>query len=152
MSDRQVPGGSGLMFPGTALPCPDPIVTPETEPYWAGAHDNVLRLLRCRRCDAVIWYPRSFCPECSSVDVVWFDASGLGTIYSFTIVRRQDSRFEAHEPYLLAYVDLEEGPRMLANIVDCGQNHVAVGSRVHVTFWPTESGYAIPRFTLVKSD
>jgi uncharacterized OB-fold protein len=93
----------------------------------------------------VIWYPRLFCPECSSTDISWFESSGKGTIYSYTINRRGQGDYR-DLAYVVAYVELNEGPRMLTNIVDCDVEQVSVGQKVQVVFHPTSNGAALPRF------
>ncbi len=101
------------------LPVPAPEVSPEAEPYWSAAAHGKLRLQHCVKCGAVVWYPRGICPECFAIELVWSDASGRGVIYSYTIIRRgATAAYQGHEPYVLAYVELEEGPRVMSNIVD----------------------------------
>jgi hypothetical protein len=118
------------------LPVPEPDVNPETRPFWEGAARGVLLLKRCVSCGSVIWYPRQFCPECSSMDTEWFEASGFGTIYSYTINRRGDGDYKDASPYVLAYVELDEGPRLLTNIVEVDPSGVAIGDPVEVVFDP----------------
>ena len=130
-----------------ALPTPAPAVSPEAKPFWEGAAEGRLLLQRCADCQTVIWYPRGFCPACSSRRIDWFEASGRGTIYSFTVVRRGAiGPYREHEPYVLAYVELEEGPRMMSNIVDCDNDSLRVGDSVRTVFHPTEEGTALVRF------
>lgn len=130
----------------TPLPAPPPPVTVETQPFWDASAEGRLVLPRCQRCSTVIWYPRSFCPECHSDGVDWFEASGRGTVYSFSIVRKGDGPFREASPYVLAYVELEEGPRLLTNIVDCDPEAVAIDQAVEVVFADTGKGTAVPRF------
>jgi uncharacterized protein len=127
------------------LPAPSPLVNAETKRFWDATREGRLLLTRCAGCATVIWYPRAFCPECQSFDVEWFEASGRGTIYSYTFNRRGQGDYRDLE-YVLAYVELEEGPRVLTNIVDCGVEQVAVGQSVEVVFHPTQAGPALPRF------
>lgn len=94
-----------------ALPAP----TPETQPYWDGARAGELRLQRCRTCASAYFYPRPYCPECGSADVEWFVATGRATLASYIISERAAPGFEA--PYVIAIVQLDEGPRMMSNIV-----------------------------------
>ena len=72
---------------------------------------------RCRDCQRAYFYPRPFCPRCFSFDVEWFEASGKGKLYSFVINHRPPPGFEP-EPYVIAVVELEEGPRMMTNLID----------------------------------
>jgi uncharacterized OB-fold protein len=131
----------------TPLPAPDPLPTPETERFWTALRDHVLLLQRCDTCREVIWYPRFFCPRCGSTGTSWFEASGNGTIYTFTVVRK--SRREGYAtavPYVVASVELDEGPRVFTNIVECDPESVRIGQRVTMTFAATEGGYTLYRF------
>jgi uncharacterized OB-fold protein len=127
------------------LPAPPPIINVETRAFWDATKEGKLLLPRCNACGTVIWYPRAFCPECSSFDVSWFEASGQGTIYSYTLNRRGQGDYR-DVAYVLAYVELAEGPRILTNIVECDPASVSVGQAVKVTFQPTSNGAALPRF------
>jgi uncharacterized OB-fold protein len=127
------------------LPTPAPQVNSETKPFWDATADGKLLLPRCTACGLVIWYPRAFCPECSSFDVEWFEATGRGTIYSFTVNRRGQGDYR-DLAYVLAYVELEEGPRLLTNIVDAEFDKLQIGQAVEVVFHPTPAGPALPRF------
>jgi uncharacterized OB-fold protein len=131
------------------LPAPAPLVHPEVKPFWDGTAAGRLLLPKCLECQAVIWYPRPFCPVCGSLKVAWFEASGRGTVYSFTINRRGQADLPAYRDagvYVLAYVELDEGPRMMTNIVDCDAESVRIGQRVEVVFHDTGQGTALPRF------
>ena len=101
------------------LPVPAPERSPETDPFWEGTADGVLRLAHCDACDAVLWYPKTYCSECGGTAVSWIEASGKGTIYSFSVVRRGTGAFREAAPFVVAYVELVEGPRVLTNIVGC---------------------------------
>lgn len=130
------------------LPAPSPVVTAETEPFWDATLHGKLMLQRCVSCQAVIWYPRFFCPTCHSTDPEWFEASGRGEVYSFAVVRRGDGPYAGAGPYVLAYVELDEGPRMMTNLVDFALDEVEIGTRVQVVFHDTGHGSALPRFRL----
>lgn len=108
MSDRAAPTPS-------AVPKAVPAPTPETQPFWEGAKAGRLTIQRCRTCDRAYFYPRPFCPHCSSDDVEWFTASGRATLASYVISERAAPGFTA--PYVIAIVELAEGPRMMTNIV-----------------------------------
>ncbi|HYM16688.1 MAG TPA: Zn-ribbon domain-containing OB-fold protein [Dehalococcoidia bacterium] len=96
---------------------PLPQATPETEEFWAGARRGELRIQRCSACGRAYFFPRPFCPFCSSRDVAWFTASGRGRLYSYVINYRGAMGFQDAVPYVIAVVELEEGPRMMTNIV-----------------------------------
>ncbi len=101
-----------------------PKPTPETAHYWEGARAGELRLQRCDDCAHVYFPPRPFCPECSSRAVSVFTASGKGSLASYVINERPHPAFDG--PYAIALVALDEGPRMMSNIVDCEQTPEAL--------------------------
>jgi uncharacterized OB-fold protein len=129
----------------TELPAPAPAVNPETKEFWDATAQGRLLLKRCLDCGSVIWYPRAFCPECASLRTEWFPASGRGRIYSYTVNHRTEGAYKDAAPLVLAYVELEEGPRMMTNIVGAGPR-LAVGLPVEVVFHDTGEGSALPRF------
>ena len=129
------------------LPAPAPAVSPEAKPYWDATAEGRLLLQRCSDCETVLWYPRGFCPSCSSVRLEWFEATGRGTVYSYTVIRRGAAPpYAGGEPYVLAYVELDEGPRVMTNIVDCDPESVSVGDAVQAVFHDTGEGSALVRF------
>ena len=94
-----------------------------------------------RACGQVHHYPRAICPFCFSDKTEWIEASGKGTIYSYSVMRR------APVPYAMAYVTLAEGPRMVTNIVDCDLDKLKFEQPVKVVFKPTDGGPPLPMFT-----
>lgn len=133
------------------LPARAPQVSPETQAFWDATARGALLLKRCDACATVIWYPRELCPACGHTATTWFEASGRGTVYSFTVTRR-GGPFNAEGPYVLAYVELEEGPRVLTNVVGCDPDEVAIGLAVTVTFDDTGEGSALYRFRPAGGD
>jgi uncharacterized protein len=129
----------------TELPAPAPAVNPETKEFWDATAEGRLLLKRCLDCGSVIWYPRAYCPECASLRTEWFPASGRGRIYSYTVNHRTEGAYKDAAPLVLAYVELEEGPRMMTNVVGAGAR-LAVGLPVEVVFHDTGEGSALPRF------
>jgi uncharacterized OB-fold protein len=91
------------------LPTPTPHPNLETQRFWDATLEGRLELPRCTSCEFVIWYPRELCPECGSTDVEWFEASGRGEVYSFSVTRRMPGRWGKAAPFVLAYVELDEG-------------------------------------------
>lgn len=134
------------------LPARAPEVTAETEPFWRATAEGRLVLQRCDACRTFIWYPRGFCPDCGGTSTSWEQASGRGTVYSFTVTRRGQGQWRDAGPYVLAYVELAEGPRLMTNIVDCDVEDVHVGQRVAVVFHDTGEGTALPRFRPAGAD
>ena len=123
-----------------ATSVPSPVPDPGSAPFWAAAREGRFILRRCRSCGRAHWYPRAICPFCWSADTEWCDASGRGTVYAFSVMRR------VPQPYAVAYVTLEEGPTMLTNVVECDFDALAIGQPVVVTFKPSDSGPPVPMF------
>ncbi len=126
-------------MPDTRL-IPSPIVTVENEAFWNAAREHRFTVPICSACGKAHWYPRAICPFCGSDKVALRDASGKGTIYTFSVMRR------AKEPYAIAYVTLAEGPTMMTNIVDCDFDAVRIGQPVTVVFKDTDDGPPVPMF------
>jgi uncharacterized protein len=114
---------------------------PDTQPFWKAAAEGKFIVRKCNTCKKIHWYPRSICPFCFGDKTEWVPASGAGTIYSFSVMRR------APEPYAIAYVTLEEGVTMLTNIVDCDFDALKIGQAVKLVFKPSEGGFPVPMFT-----
>jgi uncharacterized OB-fold protein len=119
---------------------PAPPVSPETTPFWDAAAAGRLLVKRCEACGEPHYYPRAICPFCGSDRTSWQEASGHGTIYSYSVFRR------APVPYAIAYVTLEEGPTMMTNIVGADLDAIRIGQRVRVQFVPTDGGPPVPMF------
>jgi hypothetical protein len=106
----------------------------DSAPYWQGLHDGKLLVQRCRDCGEVQLYPRDRCLGCRG-PVDWVEASGRATVYSFTVIRQNYARpFRDWIPYVVALVDLEEGPRLMTDLVDCEPDDVQVGMAVEARF------------------
>lgn len=125
------------------IPAPTP--TPETEPFWQAAREGRFLIRVCRTCERAHWYPRALCPFCFSENTEWREASGRGSIYTFSIMRR------AKEPYAIAYVKLDEGPMMMTNIVDSDFENIAIDQQVELVFRETEDGPPVPVFRPVQA-
>lgn len=134
----------------TAAPVsrPAPQPTPDTQPYWDGAAAGELRLPRCRACGTAFFHPRSICPSCSSTDIEWFRASGRGRLHSYLILQRPPAVFEPGVPFAIAVVELDEGPRLMSNIVGVPNDpeHLVLDMLLEVVF-DQHGGVAIPKFT-----
>jgi hypothetical protein len=130
----------------SALPGGDPRPSPETRAFWEATREGRLLLPRCLGCGVVIWYPRGMCPKCHGAKVEWIEASGRGSVYSFTVVRRSFGAWREVTPYVVAYVELEEGPRVLTNLVELDPEQARIGMAVRLRLDPTSSGHALPRF------
>lgn len=133
-------------------PRPVPDVTPETAPYWEGAVEGRLLLSECQDCGLVYHYPRAFCPDCFSDAVEWLEADGEGEVYSYSVTRTMNGWPEEDLPLVVAYVELDEGPRLMTNI-HADPNTVDVGTRVTVQFEETKTdNVAIPVFVPVSAE
>ncbi|MEN8649242.1 Zn-ribbon domain-containing OB-fold protein [Streptomyces sp. 21So2-11] len=119
-----------------------------TRPYWEAAAQGDLLLRRCLACAKAHHYPREFCPYCWSEDVGWERASGRATLYTWSVVHRNDlPPFGERVPYVAAVVDLAEGPRMMTEVVDCAEADLRIGMELEVAFREGEAaGYAFPVF------
>jgi uncharacterized OB-fold protein len=125
------------------LPEPDAF----SRPYWDAAARGQLLLRRCRACGRAHHYPREFCPHCWSEDVVWEPASGDATLYTWSVVHRNDlPPFGARVPYVAAVVDLAEGPRMMTQVVGCEESALAIGMALRVAFRQEEGEEAVAVF------
>ena len=113
---------------------------PETAHFWDAAKNEKLLLKRCTGCGKIHYYPRALCPYCFG-DTEWVEASGKGTIYSYTVMRKVPI------PYCFAYVTLAEGVTMVTNIVDCDFERLKIGDPVRLVFKPVEGGGKIAMFT-----
>jgi uncharacterized OB-fold protein len=120
-------------------PIDHPAVNAETREYWEAARAGKLLVKRCRACGEAHAYPRAHCPRCRSLDTAWIEASGKGTVYSWTVMRR------ASPPFAVAYVTLDEGPTMFTNLVDCDFDALTIGQTVAVAFEDRE-GLTVPVF------
>ena len=133
--------------PDVPLPVPEPVFDADTEPFWRGAGEGKLLLTRCDECGAYVWIPRPYCPFDLS-PTRWVEASGRGVVYSHTTVHRGERAYAKRPPFVLAYVELDEGPRVLTNIVGCDPAAVTIGMPVRTVFDAVEGsdGVAVPRF------
>jgi uncharacterized OB-fold protein len=126
---------------------PLPVPTPETRHFWDGTRAGELRLQRCGDCDKAYFPPRPFCPACGSRSVGVFKASGRGFLYSFVIHHRPAPGFTP--PYSIAVVELEEGPRLMTNIVGVPQTPEALrlDMKVRAVFTKMNDEISLVHFT-----
>ena len=135
----------------STLPNPAPTVTQANEAFWAATAEGRFQLQRCNECDTVLWFPRRHCPSCWTENVSTFDASGKGVIYSFTVIRKGAMAYKDAGPFVVAYVELAEGPRIMTNITECDVETVAVGMPVEIVWHDTGQGNALYRFRPVAN-
>jgi uncharacterized protein len=120
-------------------PLPAPPITPESAPFYEAAAEGRFLIRRCTQCRKPHWYPRAVCPFCFGA-TEWEEASGKGTIYSYSVMRR------VSPPFCMAYVTLAEGPTMMTNIVDSDLDALSIGQDVTLVFKPSENGPPVPCF------
>lgn len=129
------------------LPVKAPHPNVETQRFWDGTAEGRIDLAKCNSCGFIPWYPRLICPDCQSTDMSWQTMSGTGTVYSFSVTRAGGGRaWREHLPFVVAYVQLDEGPIMMTNIVECDPETVEVGMAVTAVFHDTGEGSALVRF------
>ena len=125
-----------------------PPTSPLSQPYWDACKKGKLKMQQCVACGRFQFYPRIICSICSGDSLEWVTVSGNGTVASFTTIARAVSKaYEA--PYVVALIDLDEGPRMMSSISDSGVNDLKVGSRVRVTFEEWSKDIMMPVFRIV---
>ena len=124
-----------------------PTPTPESAAYWEACNEGRLVIQRCGACGHHQFYPRLLCTRCMSGDLGWHEASGQGRVKSFTIIRRPVTEAYADDvPYVVALIELAEGPTMMSNVVDCDPETVAIGMAVGVDFERRTEELAVPVF------
>lgn len=126
---------------------PRPDLRGRLRPYWEAASRGELRLPRCRECGAFVWPPRTCCTSCSSAEFDWVTSAGRGIVHTFTVVRQTpDPYFSGRVPYVVAIIELDEGPRLMSNVVRCDPERVRIGLPVNVAFHDAGDGLAVPVF------
>jgi uncharacterized OB-fold protein len=134
--------------PGNPIRKPLPRPSPESVPFWEGAKAGRLMLPRCNRCGRFWFPPSQRCRHCLSADFEWRESAGKGRIYSFVVYHRTyHPAFETEVPYVVAIVELDEGPRLLTNIVGTPPDAVRCDQRVRAVFEDVD-GVAIPKFAI----
>ncbi|GAA5161394.1 MULTISPECIES: Zn-ribbon domain-containing OB-fold protein [Amycolatopsis] len=122
-----------------------------TAPYWEHARRHELALQHCRSCDRLWHPPLPRCPHCHSATLDWHRVSGRGTVYSATVVEHPTHAALADRvPYVVALVELAEGPRVVANIRGCEPDEVHIGQPVRVTFEDVTDEITLPQFTVER--
>lgn len=124
-----------------------PVVDDVNRPFWDGCREGVLRLQRCGGCDRLRYPISTVCPHCTSCTVEWEAVSGSGTVYSFAVFRHAyNDAWRERVPYVVALVELAEGPTMISNIVGVAAEEVHVGQAVSVVFDAVTPEISLPQF------
>ena len=126
---------------------PAPRINPDNARFWESAHQGTLRLPRCKDCAAWHWPPGPACPTCFSGRLDWAEAEGHGTVSAWTAVHKDwFPAFRDDIPYAVAQIELAEGVRLTADIVDCPAEELRVGLPVEVVFDRVTETLTLPRF------
>ena len=126
---------------------PPPTIDADSAPFWAAAKAGRLDIPQCGACGKTYFPPRLLCPHCHAEIGGWLTAEGTGTIYSFTVARRPaHPGFKDDVPYVVALIELDEGARMMSNIVTDDPDGVRIGERVEVFFDPVNEELTMPKF------
>ena len=129
----------------------EPPVSPESEPFWEATRRGVFLLQWCNACDRPVFYPRAVCPGCGmpASAMTWREASGRATVHAAVVEHRPEAAgaaFAGGQPYCVALVDLEEGVRMMTNVVGCAPDDVRTGMAVTLTWEPLSDGRRLALF------
>jgi uncharacterized OB-fold protein len=126
---------------------PLPLINEETRPYWDYCRKHELRMQKCSRCGYIRFPLSVICPECHSMEFAWEKLSGKGKVYSFTIYRvAYHPAFKDDIPYVVAIIQLDEGPRMESNIIGCRVEDVRMEMPVVVAFDDVTEEVTLPKF------
>lgn len=129
---------------------PLPAKSQEGMPFWEGCRRGELLLQQCNKCHLFQWFPRAYCRDCSHDSFTWVQASGRGKVVSSSIVRKPINKsFATLVPYVIAIVELDEGIRMMTNLIDAVSRKIKTGDVVQVEFEKQNEDVTIPVFRLV---
>lgn len=135
---------------GYEKPLPHP--TSLSKPFWDALRQHKVLMQYCPQCLKFIFYPRRFCPGCLKEDLDWRQLSGKGCVYSYTIIRRPSVRgFESEAPYIFAVAELDEGPRVITNVIECLPQNIRVGQLVEAVFEDVTPDTTLLKFRPVGS-
>ena len=125
----------------------EPPVSEDAELFWAATRDQQFVLPWCGACDSPIWFPRAVCPHCLNGDLDWRESDGRGAVYALSVHHRPGpGRVKEDGSYVTALVDVDDGVRMMTNIVGVGAEEVEVGDRVILCWFPLSDGRNLPMF------
>lgn len=124
---------------------PLPKIDRDSKKFWEGCKDEKLLFQYCEDCDKFIYYPRIICPYCMGEDLSWEESSGKGKVYSYTVVRYGPPGYGEDVPYIAALIEMEEGVRMISNVIDCNPDNIHCDMAVKVVFKQRDT-FKIPLF------
>jgi uncharacterized protein len=126
---------------------PLPRPTDLSRPFWDAAKQHELCVQQCTSCRKHVFYPRYSCPHCGARELEWVRVSGRATVYSYTVARRPThAAFADRVPYVIAIVELDEGPRMTTNVVGCPPDDVHIGMAVQTSFEDVDDEITLVNF------
>ncbi len=129
-------------------PLPQP--TQWSKPFWEGCRKHEFLVQKCLDCQKYIFYPKMFCPDCLSSNLEWVKSSGKGKVYSYMVVYSyQPTEFEENLPYVVAIIELEEGVRLMSNVIGCSPETVKCDMKVGVVFDDVTEEVTLPKFKLI---
>jgi uncharacterized protein len=126
---------------------------PDTEPFWNGTREHKLLYPVDNETGKIIWYPRCYSPYSGSSDISWHESKGQGTIYTYSVVRQnRNPAFKDLGAYAIAFIDMDEGFRMMSGIVGVNDptKDIKIGQRVQVAWEDQEGGVSLPLFAPVQ--
>ena len=124
-----------------------PDVTPLHEPFWAAVKGHRIELQRCDACGAFRFIPSELC-QCGSATSTWTPIAGTGEVYTYTVVHRAPTpAYQADAPYVIAHVTVDEGPRMISNLIGCDPGDVHIGMRVQLVYEDVTPDLTLYKFT-----
>lgn len=130
---------------------PLPLADNVSTPYWQAASEGRLLVQECPACGNRQWYPRALCTACGA-DPEWLECSGKGVVHTFTVVRQYGMKpFRDELPYVIAMIDLDEGPRVMGAVTDCEPDAVRIGMPVEVHFVVAAEDVGIPYWRPVRA-
>jgi uncharacterized OB-fold protein len=131
----------------TTVAKPLPQITPEMAPFWSAARRHRLAVQRCRGCGRYRFPARDICSNCLGREAEWVEVSGRGRVFSRAIMHQvYHPGFAAEVPYAVVVVELEEGARMVSNLIDCPAREVVIGMPVEVAFEDVTPDLTLPKF------
>ena len=126
---------------------PVPVPSVESKPYWEALKQHRLEMQRCEDCTNVWFPPSTMCPNCLSTNFRWTPMSGRGTVFSYVVYHRvYHPEFAAEAPYAVAVIALEEGPRMISNVIGVAPSEMVCDMPVEVVFDDITETATIPKF------
>jgi uncharacterized protein len=123
-----------------------PSIDGDSEAWWTAIRAGVLQVNACRSCGRNSLYARPFCPHCWSEDVILQSASGHARLYTWSVVHQNAPPFDARTPYVVAMVDLDEGPRLMTAVEGCDAADLRADMELRLAFRTDDDGFAVPVF------